>query len=923
MSAPAPSADEEVGDSVDAALRDDIRLLGGLLGESLVRQAGSDLLDLVERVRTESKAAMGDPDARSRLNGVLGALDLPTGTLLGRAFLAYFHLANIAEQVHQADESTQRSTFAIGALERTVNDLVAANVEPAAVADVVAHLDVRPVLTAHPTESSRRSILALRRRVATLLQQRADPRSSGADRARAERRLAELIDLLWQTEEVRREKPTPLDEAAATLFYLDELAQLVLPDLLDDLSVQLLRLGAELPTNARPLRFGTWVGGDRDGNPFVTPEITLTVLALQREHAVRALLESIELLVEHLGISTRAVGVSEELLESIAADRKSLPWVFDRWGRLDADEPYRLKCSYVRARLERTARRATAGGVTTKGREYTCADEIVADLDVMYRSLHAHHGSSIAQGLVTRAIRTVHAVGLQLATMDVREHAARHHHALAALFDRLGTGDHYRALDRPGRTRLLAEELAGARPLAPPTAVLDEESTTTTAVFSMVGEALDRYGDEAIESYVVSMVKGVDDVLAAAVLARDAGLIDLGSGVARIGLVPLLETIDELDAAGSLLDELLREPSYRRLVALRGNRQEVMLGYSDSNKDGGITASAWAIHRAQGALRDVAAEHGVTLRLFHGRGGSVGRGGGPTDTAILAQPFGTIHGSIKITEQGEVISDKYLLPELARSNLETTIAATLQASLLHSESDRPQSIVDRWDAVMTSVAGTSLAAYRRLVDDPDLVAYFTASTPVEEMAGLNIGSRPARRATEAATGLADLRAIPWVFGWMQSRQIVPGWYGVGTALEAARADGMGTSLEEMAGRWSFAAAFLGNVEIALFKTDLEIARLYVDRLVAPRLHHVFERIVDEHDRTVRELLGVLGAPALLESHPTLRRTLSTRATYLLPMHHLQVDLLARHRANPTPDPELERALLLTINGIASGLRNTG
>jgi phosphoenolpyruvate carboxylase len=541
----------------------------------------------------------------------------------------------------------------------------------------------------------------------------------------------------------------------------------------------------------------------------------------------------------------------------------------------------------------------------------------------MYRSLRAHRGRSIAEGVVTRVIRTVRAVGLQLATMDVREHTARHHHALAALFDRLGSGDHYRALDRTGRSRVLAEELAGGRPLAPPTAVLDDEAASTTAVFSMVREALDRYGDDAIESYVISMVKGVDDVLAAAVLARDAGLIDLGSDVARIGLVPLLETIDELNSAGPLLDALLREPSYRRLVALRGDRQEVMLGYSDSNKDGGITASAWAIHSAQRALRDVAADHGVTLQLFHGRGGAVGRGGGPTDSAILAQPFGTIDGAIKITEQGEVISDKYLLPELARSNLETTVAATLQASLLHHESGHSQSALERWDAVMTSVAATSLAAYRHLLDDPDLVAYFTASTPVEEMAGLNIGSRPARRATEAATGLADLRAIPWVFGWTQSRQIIPGWYGVGTALEAARAEGMGESLHEMATEWRFVTTFLANVEIALFKTDLAITRLYVDRLVAPGLRHVFERIVDEHDRTVRELLRVIGAPALLESHPMLRRTLSTRATYLLPMHDLQVDLLARHRANPTADPDLERALLLTINGIASGLRNTG
>jgi phosphoenolpyruvate carboxylase len=751
--------------------------------------------------------------------------------------------------------------------------------------------------------------------VATLLRQRSDPRASDVDRRRVDRRLAEVVDLLWQTEEVRRERPTPIDEARATLFYLDELGRTVVPDLLDEVATQLRRLGVDLPPEARPLRFGTWVGGDRDGNPFVTPAVTLAVLDLQRQYAVRLLVDAVDALVQDLGISTQAAGVSDELTASLAADRAALPAVYERWGRLDAEEPYRLKCSYVRERLVATAR----SGPTA----YPSVDELVADLEVMRRSLLANRGQLVADGSMARAIATARSVGLQLATMDVREHASRHHDALAALYDRLGASPRYEELDRDGRRRLLATELTAGRPLALPTAVLDAEVAETIAVFATVREALDRHGDGAIESYIVSMTRGVDDVLAAVVLARDAGLVDVDGGIARIGFVPLLETIDELRAAGDLLDGLLGEPVYRRLVGLRGDVQEVMLGYSDSNKDGGITTSAWEIHRAQRALRDVAAGHGVALRLFHGRGGAVGRGGGPTGRAILAQPFRTLDGAIKITEQGEVVSDKYLLPELARGNLEVTVAAVLRASLLHRTPRHPRSEIERWDEAMGVVAGAAFDAYRGLVDDPDLVPYFLQSTPVEELAGLNIGSRPARRATEQGAGLADMRAIPWVFGWTQSRQIVPGWFGVGTGLQRARADGHGDVLDDMLAHWQFLPTFVANIEMGLAKTDLAIAGLYVHRLVEPRLHHVFDRIVAEHDRTVTELLRLLGAPSLLADHPVLRRTLQTRDTYLAPMHHLQTELLARRRASDEPDPRLERALLLTINGIATGLRNTG
>ncbi|GAA0258538.1 phosphoenolpyruvate carboxylase [Cryptosporangium japonicum] len=905
----------------DRELRADIRRMGNLLGETLVRQEGPELLELVEKVRAAART-----DAAAAADALAGT-DIPTAIRLVRAFATYFHLANITEQAHRGRDLRRRRANQGGWLEGAAQRIKARGLTSEEIASGAEQLAVRPVFTAHPTEAARRSTLAKLRRVADLLEAEATEAAvSGTPAAyvsrRTNRELAEVVDLLWQTDELRMEKPEPTDEARNAIYYLNDLHADAAPAVLTELADILADLGVEVPSTAKPLTFGSWIGGDRDGNPFVNAQVTRDVLKMQYEYGIRDTDADLAALVEELSVSDRVVGVSAELEESVAADLANLPELETRYRRVNAAEPYRLKIRCMRAKLANTRIRLARNAAHQPGRDYLGSTDLVADLEVMRRSLRENRGTLIADGTLTKLIRTVSAFGLHLATLDIREHSGAHHQALAQFVDRVGElYEPYTALSREARTEYLARELAGRRPLGGPDVQLDEAGAKTFGVFGAIRDILDQFGPEVIESYIISMTEGVDDVLAAAVLAREAGLVDVNAGVARVGFVPLLEQVAELNVAGEILDRMLSIPAYRAIVTARGDVQEVMLGYSDSNKDAGITSSQWQIHRAQRALRDVAQRHGVRLRLFHGRGGTVGRGGGPTHEAILAQPYGTLDGAIKVTEQGEVISDKYAVPSLARENLELTVAAVLQATLLHTQPRQPQEDLDRWSDLMDKVAAPAQQAYRDLIHDPDLPRYFWASTPAELLGALNIGSRPSKR-PDTGSGLAGLRAIPWVFGWTQSRQIVPGWYGVGTGFAAAREAGLGDLLADAYARWHFFRTFVSNVEMTLVKTDLSIARRYVERLVDPGLRHIFDKIVAEHERTVAEILEITGEPALLDAQPVLQRTLAVRDTYLQPLHHLQIELLARYRADES-DPQLQRALLLTINGVAAGMRNTG
>ena len=883
--------------SDNSALRNDVRKLGDLLGETLVRQEGAELLNLVEKVRLAVREGKAEE--------ALSDLSVEKIASLVRAFSTYFNLANVAEQVDRvkilAKEKDSRGTWigqAVSKIEQSLNNKEFSLSE---LQSWLSNFSVRPVFTAHPTEAARRSVLSKLTTISELLDQHeSEIRNT---------RLAEAIDLIWQTDELRLGQPEPLDEAVNSLYYLDELFEFTVPEILDQVSKELKRIGIEIPITARPLSFGTWIGGDRDGNPFITAVVTKAAILLQNAHFTRTIIYLLDELRQALSISTKLAGVTKELLDSVAQDLELLPEIEERFRRINVEEPYRLKATAIRHKLLITQARHRGALPHAPGRDYKNTDELLADFTIMRDSLLQHNGQLIAGGLLERLTRAITAFGLTHATMDIREHSDAHRKLLTQVIGEFNT-------------EKLSQALTTSK--NPDLAKLDASGKKTLSTFTAINDLIKRFGPEVIETYIISMTKSADDVIAAALIAKYAGLISLepNNEFALIGFAPLLETVAELRSADVILDNLLKNKQYREIVKLRGNIQEVMLGYSDSNKDAGITTSQWEIHKAQRKLRDVAIKYGVKLRLFHGRGGSVGRGGGPTYDALIALPWGSIDGQIKMTEQGEVISDKYGLPALAKENLELTLAASLEATVLNRKPRQSSSSLNSWDECMDLISNTAFTSYRNLVNQPDLPTYFYQSTPVEQLGNLFLGSRPSRR-PDANADLSSLRAIPWVFGWTQSRQIVPGWYGVGSGLKAAREAGKGELLKELLKNWHFFRTFISNVEMTIAKTDLDIAKKYVENLVDPKLYKIFDQIKDEFELTVAELLALTSKSEILGNQPILARTLAVRDTYLAPLQLLQVSLLKQVRTQSNPDPLLTRALLLTINGVAAGLRNTG
>ncbi len=878
----------------------DIKLLGDLLGAIICEQHGEAVYDLVERVRAAAKARRnGSPDADAALETLIAGTDLDARRSLIKAFGNYFQLINIAEDQQRVRVLRQRE--ASGVLEESIDAAVRAlkdaGLDAAAMRALLDRLGVRLVLTAHPTEAKRKELLVKLCSIAEVMSLR-DRLALLPREARAlENALAEKIEELWNTRPTRAAQTTVADEVDSALYFLTSTIMETAVQLNADLRVALETHypegdWANLPA---PLHYASWIGGDRDGNPNVTPEVTLTTLATLRRAARQVYLDEVIALRDYLTQAGSEIGATAALLDSLTGGE-----CIERYP----GEPYRCKMDQIAARLEADF--------------YHTGQELLADLRLTADSLRQHRGRRVAQGTLGRLIEKVRLFGLHLVPLDIREDARVHAAALDEIFRRDGLCDNYLALPEEEKRALLTREIANPRPLLPVEPDFSETTNRVVETWRMIAAAHRRYGQVVIDTAIASMTRDVSDVLAMLLLAKEVGVQH------ALDLVPLFETIADLQAAPGVMAALFENPVYRSHLAARGMRQQIMLGYSDSAKDGGYLASNWNLYRAQQNLADLCTAHGVVMELFHGRGGSIGRGGGPTNHAIRSLPPAAMRGRIKITEQGEVIAYRYSNPDIARRHLHQL----MHAVLLVAGAPPPQGALPEWHAAMDFLAETGRAAYRALVyETPGFLDYWRQATPFHELAHLPIGSRPVRRRQGA--GLSDIRAIPWMFSWMQSRAILPSWYGVGTALESLiqkRADGLDL-LRAMYREWPFFRAVVENAQMDLAKADLGIAEHYASLVEDAALRNaIFARIREEHARASRTICLILEQRELLDGAPVLKRSIAQRNPYVDPLNFIQVALLRDLRRTPPDAPEyaaLLEAVLLTISGIAAGMKTTG
>ncbi|WP_435628652.1 phosphoenolpyruvate carboxylase [Candidatus Ferrigenium straubiae] len=911
--------------SKDLPLREDVRLLGRILGETLREQEGEASFQLIENVRRAAVRFRRTQDDRDReqLEQTLDALSPAETLLVVRAFSYFSQLSNIAEDLHHNRRhrahlkagSTPRDGSLPLALKRAKEKRIGKK-------NLQAFLDgalISPVLTAHPTEVQRKSILDCQLVISRLLSERDRIDMTPDELAENEEALHRFVLILWQTRMLRTARLTVRDEINNGLEYYRYTFLNEIPRIYANLEKQ---LEAHFGENIRIpplLRVGSWIGGDRDGNPFVTHDVMLDAVQQHSALAFEHYLNETYILGRRLSLTDRLVDVSDALrkLSDVSPDKDAAR----------EDEPYRRALNLIYSRLSATARQlgheiTHLPPLDRHAQPYAAPKEFIADLDVLIDSLLRHGAVYLARGRIASLRRAAEVFGFHLAPLDMRQHSAIHEQTVSELFSHGLGKPNYPDLDEAERREVLLGALQAGKPLL--SDIEQYTPMTQSELRTMQAAALihRRFGRAALPNHIISKTDAVSDMLELALMLQQVGLLE-GDNQLHVNIIPLFETIEDLRGCGVIMDELFAIPWYRKLLESRGNTQEVMLGYSDSNKDGGYLTANWELYKAELELVKVFEKHGIELRLFHGRGGTVGRGGGPSYDAILAQPPGSVNGQIRITEQGEVIASKYSNPEIGRRNLETLIAATMEATLLHHHG--ADSAMPEYHRIMEALSLDAFAAYRRLVyETPGFTDYFFAATPIREIAELNIGSRPAAR--KASDRIEDLRAIPWVFSWSLNRALLPGWFGYGSAVKrfVEREGKAGLAqLQTMYRNWAFFRGLMSNMDMVLSKTDMGIASRYAELVEDKALRErVFGAIHREWEDTVEMLFAVTGNTTLLQDNPTFARSLLTRTPYIDPLNHLQVALLERHRAGDD-DVLVKRAIHLTINGIATGLRNSG
>ncbi|MFN8440036.1 MAG: phosphoenolpyruvate carboxylase [Caldilineaceae bacterium] len=941
---------------VSTKLRNSIRLLGNSLGDTIIEQEGHAVFELEEEIRKFAKAwRTGELTSPQKLKALLPELlkDMHRVQAVLKAFTTYFQLINLAEEQERVRVLRDRQRHAT--LDAPMRESIAQAVrrlrEEGLTADdvrtLLRDLLIMPVLTAHPTESKRRTIQNKLRSIGHIIDELDRSDLLPKRRTRLLEELREDIVVLWQSDETRDRRPTVMDEVRNGMYYFESPLLQLVPEIYRELETNLREVYQgetfELPNF---LRYGSWIGGDRDGNPFVTIPVSEQAIRLQKDTALHFYSKVLDELDNHLTSATTRVGFSAELLHSIEADLALVP-AEEReqldWFRL---EPYRQKIILMYRRLLATLdeNRLPWSEREAHPRAYRNATQFLNDLRLIETSLRANKGGRLADGHLADLILCVQIFGFHLATLDIRQHAERHRSAVAEVMQRYQLAQNYLELSETGKVALLRQEVLNPRPL---TARLDfaEETNQTLELFRFIRHAHEQVDPQVIQTYIISMTTGVSNLLEVLLMAKDAGLFG------KIDISPLFETIEDLRAAPEIMTQLFEDPIYREHLQQRGYHQQIMIGYSDSNKDGGFLRSTWMLYRAQRSLAQVCDEHGIKLTLFHGRGGTLGRGGGPANRAILAQPPESVRGRIKITEQGEVISNRYDNPEVARRHLEQLVHAVLLTS-----GHRPRySQENRWATIMDEISQSAFEKYRSLVEHPRFITYFTDTTPIAHIDRMNIGSRPARR--KATQSIFDLRAIPWVFAWTQSRVNLTSWYGVGTALERwVNGEGEANSTEfeirnvetdnpqsatrnpqssdpnerleilrEMYKKWPFFRTMLGNLQVGMSKADMHIALLYADLTDEETRNIIFNDILEEFARTEQMILQITGESELLDNEPWLQRSIKLRNPYVDPLNYIQVALMERMRQESDPEllEKMQAAVLLSVNGVAAGLQNVG